>query len=544
MANLKNLQYRIGYLGLANLPGVMSTTFQTLTDGLGNSMGLEHKTTAINVVSPFTFTVNGSVVPTNFTDLDDVTLSGLADNDIMQHNGTAWVNRAVTGTTGLVTQTSDTTYALRTITADSSKLTVADGDGVAGNPALDVSEANVDHDLLTNFVTNEHLDHSGISITTTGNMLQGGGDLTSTRTIDIVDNVAFEGTEAIHIAGGTTGERPAGNPEGSLRKNTTTNEIEYNTGSTWITLPPAGAGEANTASNVGTAGVGIFKQKSASDFEMKKINGGSTKVTITDDTGNSELDIDIDGGLVLEGEVSSNGLVTRTASETYTNRTITNTTDETSVSNGNGASGNPTIGLADNLQFAGTEGINLAGGTTAQRPGSPVEGDLRKNTTTSAIEYYNGTAWAEFGADLVQIVQGSNVAKTSGSTTIPADDTIPQNTEGTEIATVSITPTSTSNTLVIHIAAPTCYNATGASYGIGIFQDSTADAIASANIRANGGFVREITAHHTMTAGTTSSTTFKFRLGSSAGTWNINGVGGRVHGGVIAATITVMEFKG
>lgn len=54
-----------------------------------------------------------------------------------------------------------------------------------------------------------------------------------------------------------------------------------------------GGGETNTASNVGTAGVGVFKQKTALDLEFKKLNAGSSKVTITDDTGNSEVDVDV-----------------------------------------------------------------------------------------------------------------------------------------------------------------------------------------------------------------------------------------------------------
>ncbi len=57
--------------------------------------------------------------------------------------------------------------------------------------------------------------------------------------------------------------------------------------------PGASGGEANTASNVGSSGVGIFKQKTAYDLEFKKINAGSSKVTIIDDTGNDDVDIDI-----------------------------------------------------------------------------------------------------------------------------------------------------------------------------------------------------------------------------------------------------------
>lgn len=75
-------------------------------------------------------------------------------------------------------------------------------------------------------------------------------------------------------------------------------------GDTWITgnltdgtisktIADLDAGEANTASNVGTAGVGVFKQKTSEDLEFKSINAGSSKVTVTDDTVSNEIDIDV-----------------------------------------------------------------------------------------------------------------------------------------------------------------------------------------------------------------------------------------------------------
>ena len=66
------------------------------------------------------------------------------------------------------------------------------------------------------------------------------------------------------------------------------------TAPTFVKVSGSGTGEPNTASNVGTAGVGVFKQKTGVDLEFKKINAGSAKITITDDTLNDEVDIDLD----------------------------------------------------------------------------------------------------------------------------------------------------------------------------------------------------------------------------------------------------------
>lgn len=54
-----------------------------------------------------------------------------------------------------------------------------------------------------------------------------------------------------------------------------------------------GVGESNTASNVGVGGVGVFKVKSGVDLQFKNINAGSSKISVTNDAVNNEIDIDV-----------------------------------------------------------------------------------------------------------------------------------------------------------------------------------------------------------------------------------------------------------
>lgn len=55
-----------------------------------------------------------------------------------------------------------------------------------------------------------------------------------------------------------------------------------------------GGGEANTGSNVGSAGVGIFDAKVGVDLQFRKANPKSNKVLITLDSPNKKVDFDID----------------------------------------------------------------------------------------------------------------------------------------------------------------------------------------------------------------------------------------------------------
>ena len=152
-----------------------------------------------------------------------------------------------------------------------------------------------------------------------------------------------------------------------------------------------------------------------------------------------------------------------------------------------------------------------------------------------------------FTGRIVQTVNTQTGAVATGTTTMPQDDTIPQNTEGVEVMTLAITPTNSSNKLKIDVV---WHGANSASSGImvaALFQDTTANALSasSAGSTEAANDMKDIVFSHFMTAGTTSETTFKVRAGlNAAGTTTFNGVSSsRRLGGVFASSITIQEIE-
>jgi hypothetical protein len=119
-------------------------------------------------------------------------------------------------------------------------------------------------------------------------------------------------------------------------------------------------GETNTASNLGS-GNGVFASKVGVDLRFKSLLAGSG-VSIS----NTANDITIASAndlAAVEG-LSSNGIAVRTATDTWTTRTIT-AGSGMSVASGNGAGGNPIISLVATISDITGVGIT-----------SPVDGEI------------------------------------------------------------------------------------------------------------------------------------------------------------------------
>jgi hypothetical protein len=71
---------------------------------------------------------------------------------------------------------------------------------------------------------------------------------------------------------------------------------------------------------------------------------------------------------------------------------IAGVASQTAVTNGDGSTGNPTVGIANDPIVPGNGGLVVPVGTTGQR-GSATNGNLRYNTTTATFEGYANNAW-------------------------------------------------------------------------------------------------------------------------------------------------------
>jgi len=145
---------------------------------------------------------------------------------------------------------------------------------------------------------------------------------------------------------------------------------------------------------------------------------------------------------------------------------------------------------------------------------------------------------------LVQIVNTQSGSFIDCDTVMPWDDSIPQNTEGDEVMTLAVTPSNAANILKIEVVVQYGIQAHNNHCLAALFQDSTA-ASPACGIGGQSSYSARgtIMFTHWMTAGTTSNTTFKVRLGASAGGVGFNGTTSRIGGGVASSSITITELN-
>ena len=147
-------------------------------------------------------------------------------------------------------------------------ITFSDGTGaefvisdVGGQPTVTVNsvDSEIVHDNLSGFVANEHIDHTTVTLTA-GSGLVGGGDISTSRTFDIVggDGITVGADEIEVTVDGTTVELSASDGTGAVR------------------VKDGGITEAKRTRTIET----ITSDKTA-DKDVTLINAASGNVTLT-----------------------------------------------------------------------------------------------------------------------------------------------------------------------------------------------------------------------------------------------------------------------
>lgn len=137
----------------------------------------------------------------------------------------------------------------------------------------------------------------------------------------------------------------------------------------------------------------------------------------------------------------------------------------------------------------------------------------------------------------------------STSTAIPIDDTIPQNTEGTEVLTATITPKVSTSILKITVSLQIAQS-DNAHVTAALFVDTTAAAIFARTMYISAGAgsqrVQSLDFHFYVVAGSTAARTYKVRIGpptsGSTAYLNQNNAGGLL-GNVEYSSLSIEEIK-
>lgn len=146
-----------------------------------------------------------------------------------------------------------------------------------------------------------------------------------------------------------------------------------------------------------TASTGMIVKNTGSTVVARSIAVSGNGLSVSDANGVSgNPTLTLSGLAAAIANLGGTGVLALNSTGTsIAGRNITGTANQISVADGNGASGNPTVAIADNPVLPGTGAVTIPVGTNAQQPlGS--NGQMRYNTSSLTFEGYSNGSWAAF----------------------------------------------------------------------------------------------------------------------------------------------------
>ena len=366
---------------------------------------------------------------------------------------------------------------------------------------------------------------AGVYTPTSGIPVVSGTTISSTVFNNIIDDLGDEITASLPVAGTApmTGALRATLGSASAPGYTFTGDVDtgmYSAGANTLNFATSGTLALTISSTQTTTWAGKAVGKA---FDVDAVTSVASAATC--DIGAAATGIvNITGTTTITSFGTSNAGILRRG---YFAAALTLTHNGTSLILPGAAS----ITTAANDRF---EALSLGSGNWIVTSYVKANGQAVINPTLTLSDLPAGT--------IVQRSVTEYASNTDLSTTVPIDDTSPTNSEGTSVISVSFTPKSATNKLILRFSgtvasSSTAITAVASIYADGVIVGSGMTGITSSTVPFN------LVVEKEMTAGTTSAITFTVRVGSSA-TIRMNGTSSaRLFGGSAVSSLVIEELK-